>query len=142
MHRLILSALIALCSLPASAAGEQDQIVDRLTWDFAEFVHHFRGRNWEGVCRFVTDRTKAGFGGEAGCIGVRQVFAENERCWEEMVFTLRQGCKRTGSGANLSCVAPPQFTDDRVSYLGARAAFSYKRESKRWMADYLICGGD
>ena len=142
MFRLFLSLLSVLPAFVGAADAELDQRLDQLTWDFAEFVQHFRHKNWDGVCRFVTEDTKAGFGGEAGCEGVRQVYAATPGCWEEMVFALRQGCRRTGSGANISCVAPPQFADDKVSYLGARAALSYREDADRWMADYLICGGD
>lgn len=142
MSRLIVFLFSMVASFAATADAGPDQRRDQLTWDFAEFVQHFRHRNWDGVCRFVTPNTKAGFGGEAGCKGVRQVFAEDEACWDEMVFALRQGCKRIGDGGAARCIAPPQFTDRSVSYLGARAAFSYDEESKRWTADYLICGGD
>lgn len=107
MVRALLVIPFLLLPVAAGADAGQQQVRDQLVWDFAEFVHHFRGRNWEGVCRFVSERTKAGFGGETGCAGVRQVYADNEACWKEMVFALRQGCKRAGRGSNVSCIAPP-----------------------------------
>jgi len=140
MNRRFLMLLLLFIS--SRAAALEVQVLDQLVWDYGQFVETFRAKNWDGVCGFVTEHTKAGFGGEEGCAGVRQVYAEDARCWEEMVFALRQGCKRTGSGDHVVCIAPPQFSDPAVSYLGARAGFSYDRERARWVADFLICGGD
>jgi hypothetical protein len=41
----------------------------------------------------------------------------------------------------MRCVAPPQLGPD-VDYMGARASFRYDGGIDRWVADFLICGGD
>ena|GEM_PF-1094445 len=144
--RLLLCALVlllAMSSLAVAVAEEgaglaQDR--EMLNFRYAEFVGAFRAKNWEHVCRFVTDKTKAGFGpGQMGCAGVKAVFSEDEQCWEDMLFSLRQGCRISRGAAG--CSAPPQLNDD-VAYLGARAFFSYDKEDDRLKAHSLICGGD
>ena len=122
------------------AHAEQIAVPEELRWKYAEFVYAFGEKNWNGVCRFVSSATKAGFGpNEDGCEGVKQVYSQNNQCWDEIMFALRQGCKSTSAGEGVTCVAPPQLSD---VYLGARAGFTYNRKTKKLIATALICGGD
>ena len=146
LYALVLSVLILFFSVsPLAVALGKDgampaQDREMLTFRYAEFVGAFRGKNWNHVCTFVTDETKAGFGpGQMGCAGVKAVFAENEQCWEDMLFALRQGCRISRSAE--ACSSPPQLSDE-VAHLGARAFFSYNKEDDLLKANSLICGGD
>ena len=109
-----LMILAAVASWHATAADPVRGLTEQrehLTFRYAEFVHAFRNRNWDHVCTFVDDDTQAGFGpGETGCDGVHSVFANNEQCWEDMQFALRQGC-RINTKAN-GCASPPQLESD------------------------------
>lgn len=138
--------LAFLLVLLATAAVEDDGQArqrDQLAGDYGEFTQHFRNKNWSGVCGFVSDRTKAGFGpGEEGCEGVKRVFANDPDCWGRMLVALEQGCKLSASGGDRACILPPQFADDDVIYLGARGSFSYDPKKSKWMLDSLVCGGD
>lgn len=123
--------------------AEQIAAPEKLRWKYAEFVHAFGEKNWNGVCRFVSSSTKAGFGpNEEGCTGVKRMYSQNSQCWDEMMFALRQGCKITSSGESITCVAPPQLSDESVVYLGARAGFTYNQKTEELIATSLICGGD
>ncbi len=134
--------LALLAPAPSFAAELSEEVLDQLVWDFAGFTYAFEGENWGGVCEYVTDGTKVGFGGEMGCDGVRLVYAEDPQCHSDMVFALKQGCRKIGAGTEVACLSPPQWLQRDVVYLGARASFSYSAEAGRWIADYLICGGD
>ena len=138
-----LMMLAALASLHAAGSDPAHGLTEQrenLTFRYAEFVHAFRNRNWEHVCTFVDDDTQAGFGpGETGCDGILSVFANNEQCWEDMQFALRQGCRINKEASG--CTSPPQLEND-VAYLGARASFTWDHESNQLKAGSLICGGD
>ncbi len=136
----ILGIFISL--LVVTAHAKDEEAWDKLVWDYGEFVERFEMRQWDEVFRFVRPQTKAGFGGEMGVAGVKQVFVDNGRCFTAMVTALKQGCKKLDVETGLLCLAPPQFADSSVVYTGARAGFSYNRDEERWFVDYLICGGD
>lgn len=110
---------------------------------YGQFIQHFSRKNWNGVCDFVSDQTKTGFGpGDAGCEGVKLVFAKDQRCWSDMLAALQQGCEMSSAGGNPSCIFPPQLADEDVIYIGARGGFTFDSDSNEWIADALICGGD
>ena len=132
--------ILFLLACPLALSGDL-QRQDQLVWDFAEFSEAFSTRNWPGVARFVRPESKMGFGGEMGMDGLMQVFGEDDTCHEAMVRALQLGCKKTGEGSNMRCVAPPQLGPD-VVYLGARASFKFDADAEIWMAEFLICGGD
>lgn len=140
------AAIAAMClAMPALAGATdgQNEGAENLVWEYARFVQAFRAKDWSNVCDFVSDSTKAGFGpAQEGCEGVKRVYAGDGPCWDEMVFALRQGCRKTSINGEPACVSPPQWNDDDVAYLGARAAFVFDAGSGRWMAQYLVCGGD
>ena len=128
-----------LVLLPVSHAGASAPGFDM---QYAEFIDAFHHKHWEHVCRFVTERTQTGFGpGEAGCEALRQQFSDPS-CWQEMVSALRQGCQQLPSSKGERCIAPPQFNDDQVLYVGSRAGFSLDSSGKKLLVDFLICGGD
>ena len=135
-------AIFLLTPLLVLAQDRRPEGNEQLVWEYAEFVQAFREKNWTDVCEFVSEHTKASFGGDEGCAGVRRVYAGDDQCWDEMVFALRQGCRKTSVNGDLACVSPPQWADEDVAYLGARAGFVFNPERKKWMAEYLVCGGD
>ena len=138
-----LAFLLVLFATATVADDGKEYRRDRLARDYGEFIQHFRSKNWDGVCGFVSDQTKAGFGpGEEGCEGVKRVFANDQSCWSEMLVALQQGCKMLDSGGNPSCILPPQFADDDVIYAGARGGFTFDANKDKWMVDALVCGGD
>lgn len=125
-----------------AAASDNDQAWEQLVWDFSGFVDDFESRHWEGVFSYVTEDSKIGFGGEQGIEGVRQVYVGNTKCFKDMLLALKQGCRKRDKDGGLACDAPPQWNDSSVVYLGARAGFAYSNEHRKWVVDYLICGGD
>ena len=133
---------VSLLLFPFFASADDDEIWDKLVWDYGDFAQNFEARNWEGVYRYINEETKAGFGGEVGIEGLKQVYINDDNCFNAMLFALKQGCKKSGAGGELSCDAPPQWTDSSIVYLGARAGFVYRRDEQKWLARYLICGGD
>ncbi|MCI5211762.1 MAG: hypothetical protein D3910_23950 [Candidatus Electrothrix sp. ATG2] len=138
-----IALLLSILVCAASVHSEQTPTSENLSWKYAEFVHAFGEKDWTTVCRFVSSATKAGFGpNEEGCTGVMRVYGKDNQCWYEIMFALRQGCKVTSSGGNITCVAPPQWVDESVVYLGARAGFAYDLKTDKLTATYLICGGD
>lgn len=132
-----------IASWHATAADPVRGLIEQrehLTFRYAELVHAFRNRSWDHVCTFVDDHTQAGFGpGETGCDGVHSVIANNELCWEDMQFALRQGCRISKEASGRT--SPPQLESD-VAYLGARASFTWDHESNQLKAGSLFCGGD
>lgn len=140
---IALMVLATLAPWHAAAADPVRNLTEQrehLTFRYAEFVHAFRSRSWDHVCTFVDDDTQTGFGpGETGCDGIHSVFADNEQCWEDMQFALRQGCRINQEASG--CTSPPQLKGN-VAYLGARASFDWDHESDRLKAGSLICGGD
>lgn len=135
--------LIVFLASAAVADAEEVRHRDQLLSDYGEFTEHFRSKNWDGVCDFIFEETKAGFGpGEEGCGGVKRVFENDQRCWSEMLVALQQGCKILDSGGNLSCIMPSQFADADVIYIGARGSFRFDPTGDKWMVDALVCGGD
>jgi hypothetical protein len=133
--------LALLLPFEGKAEPSPTDLDDDFFWLYAEFVQAFRQQDWPRVCEFVTDATQTGFGpGESGCEGVLAVFAKDQACWEEMVFALRQGCRLKLEGRE--CISPPQFEDESVVYLGARASFSYDKHGQLMMARWLVCAGD
>lgn len=141
-RKLMVRIFLLLLFFPFYVSADDDEIWDKLVWDYSEFTQNFEMRNWKAVDRYINDKTKAGFGGETGIEGVKQVYANDERCFDEMVLALKQGCKKSDAGGELSCDAPPQWADSSVVYLGARAGFEYSRNKRKWFVKYLICGGD
>ena len=133
--------ILVLLPLPVTAAIDIEAW-DKLVWDFANFIHSFETGSWKGVSMYITAETKAGFGGEQGIEGVRQVYVKGNECFNDMLLALNQGCKKSSAGGVPACDAPPQWVDPSVIYLGARARFIFRQDEQRWVVDYLICGGD
>lgn len=141
--KIFFTSLLFFFAYIAFAQADQLPAHEEFSWKYAEFVHVFRGKNWDAVCGFVTSTTKAGFGpNEEGCDGVRVVYGMEGQCWDEMMFALHQGCKIKSSGNSINCAAPPQWSDEDIVYLGARASFTYSPETGEFTATHLICGGD
>ena len=139
MNRALLLALSLLLATPAAST---EQTEDQLVWDFGEFTQAFVRMDWETVLRFVSPATKASFGGDTGPAGVLRVFADDPTCQRAMAEALAQGCRKVGTGTAMQCIAPPQAAESDVVYLGARASFQFNESAERWMAGFLICGGD
>lgn len=137
---MLLAAL--LLPLAGSAADSPEQVRDQLVWDFSEFSQAFTSRDWDTALRFVSADTKASFGGDQGPAGVMNVFGRDYACHAAMAAALSQGCRKLGEGPAMQCIAPPQAAQSDVVYLGARASFQYSEAEERWLAVYLICGGD
>lgn len=140
--RATITSVLVVVSFSATADDQMERR-DRLLWDYAQFVELFRVKDWPGICELASEHIQVGFGpGDEGCVAVKRVYGENQRCWGDMLFALRQGCRTTQAGGRGTCISPPQFADTDVVYMGARAGFSFDAERGRWMADSLICGGD
>ena len=147
MHKkvFILRLIIMLALLPlfAHAESRQTQIKGDFTMKYAQFIHAFQSKNWAQLTKYETKGTKCGFGpGEEGVGCIERRFASNERCIEEMLFSLKQGCKVTTNDSNMSCTSPPQWVEDSIIILGARASFTYDVKSKSIYVNHFICGGD
>lgn len=142
MRCVVVAALLLWVSM-AGAEEESSAALGQLPWDYAEFTERFAAGDWEGLSRFISPDSKMGFGGEQGMEGLRLVFGESSACKEAMLLALRQGCKKQlRQGEGFACVSPPQWSDNDVVYLGARAEFIYSASRGRWVVRYLICGGD
>lgn len=139
MKHLVFFALLVV-SINAPAMDEQ--VLDQLVWDYSGFVTSFESKDWAQVFQYITEDTKVGFGGEQGVEGVKSIYVDDTVCFENMLFALKQGCKKVGSDRNIECIAPPQWADPDVISLGARASFVYSKNNKKWVARMLICGGD
>lgn len=137
-HLLFMAAVVF--SINSSAMDEQ--VLDQLVWDYSGFVSSFESKDWEQVFLYITDDTKAGLGGEQGIEGVKSIYVNGSVCFDNMLFALKQGCKKVDSEKRTECIAPPQWADPDVISLGARASFVYSEKSKKWVAGMLICGGD
>ncbi|XCN71784.1 MAG: hypothetical protein Q3M24_15910 [Candidatus Electrothrix aestuarii] len=139
-----IASFVSLFICITSVHAQQTSAPKDLFFKYSEFIQVFGEKNWDAVCRFVSDTTKAGFGpNQEGCAGVKRVYNKDHHCWDEMMFALRQGCKVTSSDEAITCVAPPQWADESiVVYLGARAGFTYNRKTGTLNATSLICGGD
>ncbi len=142
MTRLALPLWILLLTVAPCTAAAQEQLEDQLVWDFAEFVRAFSNKDWDTVLRFINADTKASFGGDHGPDGVMNVFAADDTCHATMAAALNQGCRKVGTGSDMHCIAPPQSGQGDVVYMGPRASFRYSETHERWMAVYMICGGD
>ncbi len=134
--------LLPVLLLPCPAAAADDvQRQDQLVWDYWEFVQAFADRDWAGAGRFVGPETKIGFGGDVGRDGLERVFGDDDDCHAATTRILELGCRKTGTGRDMHCQSPP-FDGPDVVYIGPRASFRYNENEQRWMAVYLVCGGD
>lgn len=134
--------MLSLLGFSANLAAEDELVLEQLVWDFSDFVSSFESRNWQQVFHYVTDETKAGLGSEQGIDGVKQVYAADKTCFNNMLFALKQGCKKMTVGSHVECFSPPSWADPQVVSLGSRASFVYSEERRTWVVSTLICGGD
>ena len=137
--------MIALVLLPlfAHAESSQSEVKGDFTIKYAQFIYEFQSKNWARMTKYEKTGTKCGFGpGEEGIGCIERRYASNDSCIEEMLFSLKQGCKITTNHTNMSCTSPPQWADDSIITLSARASFTYDVKSKSISVNHFICGGD
>ena len=124
-----------------SSFGIDDQARDDILWGYADFLQAIQSKDFESAQKYIEPATKIGFGGDTGIVGFKNAVIGNEYCLENLVFALRQGCKISDEGQEVGCIAPPQFNNSDILYLGARIKF-VKTKDKSLKIQYLVCGGD
>ena len=137
--------LIVLMFLPLTLYAEvrTPQHKSNFTMWYARFIYEFQGNNWAQMNKYETKNTKCGFGpGEEGVGCIEKVYRPNHQCINEMLFSLKQGCKIQSGRNELSCISPPQWADQSIIILGPRASFTYNTETNTMSVNSLICGGD
>ena len=134
----------AKAQLLSSFLYADEQSEDTFLWDVSGFVEMFELKRWNELEQYFSPTTIVGFGGESGIKGVQHIVQEeeNNRCFNNIVFALKLGCRYIERGENMSCVSPPQSANKDIIYLGARAKFSFNFDKKKMVVDYFICGGD
>lgn len=143
--RLMIRLFVLLILFPILAHGETDTLdyKDAFRWAYIDFIQALSSNNWDRISELETKLTKCGFGpGEEGDGCIKRVIESNNKCLEDMLFSLKQGCKIKQSGINVSCISPPQFTDEAILISGARASFSFNQNANKLIVDSFICGGD
>ena len=139
-HRLLLVALLPSV-LSANPCPDPSDCRSAMLWEYGDFLQTLENRIDQELPEFFNEQSVIGFGGSAGYTGFQLEMQVNPRCYEDLVFALKQGCLFNGSGPAAECTAPPQFSDDKVLYLGARVTL-YLDEQGQGKVMYLICGGD
>lgn len=141
MFRLTLVLMLLPLAFPAKA--NPPQYKGEFTMRYAQFIYEFQSKNWRQMKKYETKNTKCGFGpGEEGIGCIEKVYRNNEECMSEVLFSLKQGCKRHPSQNGLSYTSPPQWIDQSMIILGSRASFTYNTEKDTLSVNHLICGGD
>ena len=141
MLRLLI--VVMLLPLALQAEAKPPQYKGEFTMLYAQFIYEFQSKYWEQMTKYETNNTKCGFGpGEEGIGCIEKVYRNNQECMNEVLFSLKQGCKRYPSQNELSCTSPPQWSDQSIIILGARASFTYNTENDTISVNHLICGGD
>lgn len=137
--------LIVVMLLPLTLQAKENSLQYRgeFIMSYAQFIHEFQSHHWHQMKKYETKATKCGFGpGEEGLGCIEKVYSNNNECINEVVFSLKQGCRIHNSQSELSCTSPPQWNDQSIIILGARASFTYNSEKDTISVTYLICGGD
>ncbi|MCI5141916.1 MAG: hypothetical protein D3909_09370 [Candidatus Electrothrix sp. ATG1] len=141
MFRLLL--MVMLLPLTLQAKENPPQHRGEFTMRYAQFIHEFQGRHWQQMKKYETEITKCGFGpGKEGIGCIEKVYSNNHECINEVLFSLKQGCKVHNSKGEILCISPPQWNDQSIIILGARASFTYNAEKDTISVNHLICGGD
>ncbi len=141
MFRLLL--VVILLPLTLQAKETPPQYRGEFTMRYAQFIHEFRGRDWQHMKKYETETTKCGLGpGEEGIGCIEKVYSKNHECISEVLFALKQGCKIHNSKGEILCISPPQWNDQSIIILGARASLTYNAEKNIISVNHLICGGD
>ena len=94
--------IIVLALLPFFTHAEQSQLHFKgdFTMKYAQFIHEFKSKSWAEMTKYENKNTKCGFGpSEEGVGCIEKHYSGNENCIEEMLFSLRQGCKITAKGS-------------------------------------------
>jgi len=141
MNRLIITILF----LPifANATEDMENYKDEIRWGFSGFIQSFQSKNWSRISEYETKATKCGFGPKEEGIGcIRNAIIRSETCVTDMLFSLKQGCKFSRNKNIISCTSPPQWHDESIIILGARASFEFNMKNKKISVNQFICGGD
>ncbi|SEF68832.1 hypothetical protein SAMN04515663_102560 [Alcanivorax sp. DSM 26293] len=115
---------------------------DKMLWGYAEFLTAVQAGDWETAERFVSDESRIGFGPAEGKAGFQEQVVDDAECLKDLVFALKQGCRLDTANQDLVCVAPPQFADPDVLYMGPRVKMIYDKGRESVFVQYLVCGGD
>ncbi len=141
MVKLIITLL--LLPILANATEGLEKHKDELRWGFSDFVQSLQSKNWDQISKFETKVTKCGFGPDEEGLGcIRKAIHIDKQCADKMLFVLKLGCKIEKTHEYLSCASPPQWLDESIITLGARASFSFNLKSKSVVVNHFICGGD
>lgn len=141
MYRLFILLVLLPCIAPAETISERDRL--EFTVRYAGFIEILQSGAWNALSTYESSDTKCGFGpGQHGPGCIRKAVAANRGCMEDMLLSLKQGCKISVHGAAVSCQSPPQWGNDSIIMPGARAGFIYQKDMRSIKITHFICGGD